>query len=133
MPRKGHTEEPIIRALREAESGKKVGDICREMGVSPQAFYSWKRRFAGLGLTELRELRQLREENRKLKTLVADLTLDKPILQEVLKKERKACSPSTAGQRDTAGIPRVLLGNAGIVMAGEQALAVDALGPSGPG
>jgi putative transposase len=78
MPRKGHTEEQIVYALRQAEGGKKVGDICRELGVSPQAFYSWKRRYAGVGLSELRELRQLREENRKLKTLVADLTLDKP-------------------------------------------------------
>jgi len=64
MPRKGHTEEQIIYALRQAEAGKKAGDICREMGVSQQAFYSWKRRYAGLGLNELRELRQLREENR---------------------------------------------------------------------
>lgn len=87
MPRKGHTEEQIIRALREAEGGKKVADICRDLGVSQQAFYSWKRRYAGLGLSELRELRQLREENRKLKTLVADLTLDKHILQEVLSKK----------------------------------------------
>ncbi len=55
--------------------------------MSPQAFYSWKRRYAGVGLNELRELRQLREENRKLKTLVADLTLDKHILQEVLSKK----------------------------------------------
>jgi putative transposase len=76
-----------MRALREAERGKKVSDICREMGISQQAFYSWKRRFAGLGLTELRKLRQLREENRKLKTLVADLTLDKHILEEVLSKK----------------------------------------------
>jgi putative transposase len=87
MPRKGHTEEQIMTALRQAEAGKKVSDICRELGVSQQAFYSWKRRFAGLGLTELRELRQLREENRKLKMLVADLTLDKHILQEVLSKK----------------------------------------------
>ncbi len=87
MPRKGHTEEQIIRALREAEAGKKVADICRDFGVSQQAFYSWKRRYAGLGLSELRELRQLREENRKLKTLVADLTLDRHILQEVLSKK----------------------------------------------
>ena len=87
MARKGHTEEQIIRALREAEGGKKVADICRDFGVSPQAFYSWRRRYAGLGLSELRELRQLREENRKLKTLVADLTLDKHILQEVLSKK----------------------------------------------
>jgi putative transposase len=59
----------------------------REMGVSPHAFYSWKRRYAGLGLNELRELRQLREENKKLKTMVADLSLDKHILQEVLSKK----------------------------------------------
>jgi putative transposase len=87
VPRKGHTEEQIIFALRQVEGGKKVGDVCREMGVSQQAFYSWKRRYAGLGLNELRELRQLREENRKLKTLVADLTLDTHILQEVLSKK----------------------------------------------
>ena len=82
-----HTEEQIIYALRQAEVGKKAGDICREMGVPQQALYSWKRRHAGLGLNELRELRQLREENRKLKTLVADLTLDKHIRQEVLSKK----------------------------------------------
>ena len=86
MPRKGHTEEQIMYALRQVEAGKKVSDMCRELGVSQQAFYGWKRRYAGLGLNELRELRQLREENRKLKTLVADLTLDKYILQEVLSK-----------------------------------------------
>jgi putative transposase len=73
--------------LRQTEAGKKVSEIVREMGVSQQAFYSWKRRYAGLGLNELRELRQLRDENRKLKMLVADLTLDKHILQEVLSKK----------------------------------------------
>lgn len=87
MPRKGHSDEQIVYALRQADAGKKVGDICREMGVSEQAFYSWKKRYAGVGVSELRELRQLREENRKLKTLVADLTLDKHILQEVLSKK----------------------------------------------
>jgi putative transposase len=87
MPRKGHNEEQIVYALRQVEAGKKVSEVCREMGVSAQAFYSWKRRYAGLGLNELRELRQLREENRKLKTLVADLSLDKHILQEVLSKK----------------------------------------------
>src|SRR5947209_8674517 len=105
MPRQGHTEEQMIRALREAEGGKKVGDIGRERGVWQEAFYSWKRRFAGLGLTELRELRQLREENRKLKTLVADLMLDKHILQEVLSKKIEACRTATVGQREPAGIP----------------------------
>jgi putative transposase len=87
MPRKGHSEAEIVSALRQAEAGKKVSEICREMGVSQQAFYSWRRRYAGLALNEVRELRQLREENRKLKTLVADLTLDKHILQEVLSKK----------------------------------------------
>jgi putative transposase len=87
MPRKGHSEEKILFALRQVEGGKKVGDMCREMGVSQQTYYTWKRRYAGLGLSELRELRQLREENRKLKGLVADLSLDKHILQEVLSKK----------------------------------------------
>ena len=87
MPGKGHSEETIVYALRQVEGGKKVSEVCREMGVSPQAFYSWKRRYAGLGLNELRELRQLREENGKLKRLVADLALDKHILQEVVAKK----------------------------------------------
>jgi putative transposase len=87
MPGKQHSEEQILYALRQVEAGKKVSEVCREMGVSQQAVYSWKRRYAGLGLHELRELRQLREENRKLKGIVADLTLDKHILQEVLSKK----------------------------------------------
>jgi len=87
MPRKGHSEEKILFAVRQVEAGKKVGDVCREMGVSQQTFYVWKRRYAGVGISELRELRQLRDKNRKLKSLVADLTLDKHILQEVLSKK----------------------------------------------
>ena len=87
MPRQGYSEEKIVYALRQVEAGKKVSEACREMGVSAQAFYRWRRRYAGLGLSELRELRQLREENRKLKALVADLSLDKHILQEVLSKK----------------------------------------------
>jgi len=87
MPGKRQSEEQILYALRQIEGGKKVSEVCREMGVSQQAVYSWKRRHAGLGLHELRELRQLREENRKLKGIVADLTLDKHILQEVLSKK----------------------------------------------
>ena len=87
MPRKGVSEEKILYALRQVEGGKKIGDVCRELGVSQQTYYTWKRRYAGLGISELRELRQLREENRKLKGLVADLSLDKHILQEVLSKK----------------------------------------------
>jgi putative transposase len=86
MPRKGHSEEQIVYALRQIEGGKKVSEVCRER-VWPQAVYRWKRRYGGLGLQEVRELRQLREENRKLKGIVADLTLDKHILQEVLSKK----------------------------------------------
>jgi putative transposase len=87
MPRQGYSEEKIVYALRQVEAGKKVSEVCREMGVSAEAFYTWRRRYAGLGLSELRELRQLRAENRKLKALVADLSLDKHILQEVLSKK----------------------------------------------
>lgn len=87
MPRKGHTEEQILQALRQAEGGEKVVEVCRKMGISEQTFYTWKRKYAGLGLSELRELRQLREENAKLKRLVADLSLDRHMLQEVVRKK----------------------------------------------
>ena len=63
MPKKGHSEEQILRALRQAESGTTVKEICREHGISDATFYIWKKKYAGLGLSELRELRQLREEN----------------------------------------------------------------------
>jgi putative transposase len=87
MARKGHTEEEILRVLREAESGETVVEVCRKHGISQQSFYLWKKKYAGLGLSELRELRQLREENGKLKRLVADLSLDRHILQEIVAKK----------------------------------------------
>ena len=87
MGRRGHTEEEILRVLREAEAGTPVVEICRKHGVSQQSFYLWKKKYAGLGLSELRELRQLREENNKLKRLVADLSLDRHILQEIVAKK----------------------------------------------
>ena len=62
-------------------------DVCRQVGISEQTFYVWKRKYAGLGLSELRELRQLREENTKLKRLVADLSLDRHMLQEIVQKK----------------------------------------------
>ena len=74
-------------ALRQAEAGTPVGDICRKLGITEATFYRWKKRFGSLGVPELRELRQLREENQKLKGLVADLSLDKTILQESLRKK----------------------------------------------
>jgi putative transposase len=87
MARKGHSEEEILRVLREAESGDTVVEVCRKHGISQQSFYLWKKKYAGLGLNELRELRQLRDENGKLKRLVADLSLDRHILQEIVAKK----------------------------------------------
>ncbi len=80
------TEEQIGHALRQAEMGTPAVEVCRTLGVTEQTFYRWKRKFAGMGVVELRRLRQVEEENRRLKQLVADLTLDKHLLQEALRK-----------------------------------------------
>ena len=85
--KKRYTEEQIAFALRQAEAGTRVGEICRKMGVAEQTFYRWKRKFVGMGVAEVRRLKQLEEENRKLKQLVADLSLDKQMLQDVLRKK----------------------------------------------
>ncbi len=87
MPKKAFSEEQIVYALRQAEAGTPVVEVCRKLGVTEQTFYRWKRKFAGLGIAELRRLRQLEDENRRLKHLVADLTLDKHMLQEVIRKK----------------------------------------------
>lgn len=81
-----YSPEQIAMALRQAEAGTPVEEICRKLGVSEPTFYRWKKRFGSLGVPEVRELRQLREENHKLKQLVADLTLDKHLLREALGK-----------------------------------------------
>lgn len=81
------TEEQIAYALKQAETGVSVSEVIRRMGVSEQTFYRWKKLYGGLGVGELRRLKQLEEENRKLKQLVADLSLDKHILQDVLAKK----------------------------------------------
>ena len=85
--KKRFTEEQIAYALKRNETGTKAGEICREMGVSEAAFYKWKTKYAGLDVSELRKVKALEEENRQLKKLVADLSLDKQMLQEVLKKK----------------------------------------------
>ncbi len=87
MGKPHYTEEQIVAALRRTEGGTAVAEVCRKLGVSEQTFYRWKRKFAGLGVAELRRLRQLEDENKRLKQLVADLTLDKQMLQEVITKK----------------------------------------------
>jgi putative transposase len=87
MKKSRFTEEQIAFALRQSESGTAIDEITRKLGVSEQTFYRWKKKFAGLGVSELRRLRLLEEENRKLKQLVADLSLDKAMLQDVLSKK----------------------------------------------
>ena len=87
MKRKRFSEEQIAFALRQAESGTTIEEICRKMGVSEPTFYRWKKVYAGMGITEIRRLKQLEDENTKLKRVVADLTLDKAMLQDVLRKK----------------------------------------------
>ena len=81
------TEEQKAFALRQAESGIPVEEITRKMGISEATFYRWKKKFGGLGVAEIRRLKQLEDENKSLKRLVADLTLDKQILQDALSKK----------------------------------------------
>ena len=74
-------------ALRQGEAGAPIEEICRKMGVSEATYFRWKKKYGGLGIPELRELRHLRDENKRLKGIVADLTLDRTILQEALRKK----------------------------------------------
>ncbi|WP_188973406.1 IS3 family transposase [Deinococcus aerolatus] len=92
MRGKRFTEEQIAFALKQAETGVSVTEVCRKMGIAESTFFNWKKKFSGLGVSELRRLRQLEEENRKLKQLVADLSLDKIMLQDVIPK--KALRPA---------------------------------------
>ena len=87
MKKSKYSAEQVAFALRQAESGTTVSEICRNMGISEQTFYRWKKKYVGMGVAEVRRLRVLEEENRKLKQLVADLSLDKQILQDVLRKK----------------------------------------------
>ncbi len=86
--KKRFTEEQIAFALRQSENGTAAQEICRKMGISEQTYYRWKKKYAGLGTGEVRRLKQLEDENKRLKRLVADLTLDKQMLQDVLTNKR---------------------------------------------
>jgi putative transposase len=87
MRKSKFTEEQIAFALRQAQTGTRVLEVCRKMGICEQTFYRWKKKYGGLGVPELRRLRQLEEENKRLKRMVADLSLDKQMLQDVLSKK----------------------------------------------
>lgn len=89
MKRSKFTEAQIAFALKQSETGTRVDEICRKMGISQATFFNWKKKYSGLGVSELRRLRQLEEENNQLKKLVADLSLDKQMLQDVIKKAMK--------------------------------------------
>lgn len=85
--KKRFTEPQIVFALQQVEHGTPLSEVIRKMGVSEATFYRWKKKYSGLGVAEIRRLKQLEEENRKLKQLVADLSLDKAMLQDVLRKK----------------------------------------------
>lgn len=87
MKKSKFSEAQITFAIKQTESGTPVEEVCRKMGISEATFYNWKKKYGGLGMSELRRLRQLEEENSKLKQIVADLTLDKQMLQDVFKKK----------------------------------------------
>jgi putative transposase len=87
MRKSRYSEEQIIRVLRQVESGQKIRDVCREHGISEQTSHRWKSKYGGLEVSEARRLQQLETENRRLKKLVADLSLDKQMLQEVLDRK----------------------------------------------
>jgi putative transposase len=87
MKKTRYTEGQIAYALRQAETGTPVGEVIRKMSIFTQTFYRWKKQYGQMGVEEIRRLKQLEEENRKLKQLVADLSLDKLMLQDVLSKK----------------------------------------------
>lgn len=87
MKKKRFSVEQITAILKQAETGAPVGDLCRQVGISEQTFYRWKKSYGGMLPSEARELKQLREENARLKRVVADLTLDKVMLQDVVQKK----------------------------------------------
>lgn len=104
MKKSKFTEAQIVFAIKQSETGVAVSEICRKMGVSEATFYNWKKKYGGLGISELRQLRQLQEENSKLKQIVADLSLDKQMLQDVLKKSFKDSPVERARRRLAKGL-----------------------------
>lgn len=87
MKKSRFTESQIVKALKEHEAGKKVEDICRELSINKQTLYNWKKKFSGMDVQHLKKLKELEEENRRLKTMYADLSLDHRILKDIVEKK----------------------------------------------
>lgn len=87
MKRSKFTESQIVKALKEAEGGRTVTDISRELGINSQTFYNWKKKYSGMNGDQLRRLKELEEENRRLKQMYADAALDNKMLKDVLSKK----------------------------------------------
>jgi putative transposase len=87
MKKSSFTEEQIIAILKRANAGEPIGELCRQAGISDSTFYRWKAKYDGVDVNELKRLKQLEEENRRLKQIVADLTLDNTALKDVLTKK----------------------------------------------
>lgn len=86
MSRTKHTEAQMIGALKQMEAGRKAEDVAREIGISRHTLYAWKAKYGGMDVSQAQEAKQLRDENTRLKKLVADLSLDKDMLQAVIRK-----------------------------------------------
>ena len=104
MKKSRFSEEQIAYALRMADGGTPVVEVCRQIGISEATFYTWKKKYGELGVSELRKLRQLEDENVRLRRIVADLTLDKQILQEVVKKKLWGLPSAASWQPGCRGV-----------------------------
>ena len=96
MKKSRFTETQIIKVLKEVEGGRQVKDVCREVGISDATYYTWKSKYGGMSASDLKRLKELEEENRRLKQMYAELSLDHKVLKDVIEKSSKADGPSTA-------------------------------------
>ena len=99
MKRSKFTESQIVFAIKPVATGTRLDEVCRKMGISAATFYNWKKKYCGLGVSELRRLKNSEDENSQLKKLVADLILDRQILQDVLKKSSETFSKTVDGRQ----------------------------------
>ena len=98
MKKSRFSEQQIAFVLRQAEEGTPIAEVCRKAGISEASFYSWRKKYGGLMPSEMKRLKQLEEENQRLKKLVADLSLDKEMLQDVIRRKYEACPEAAVGR-----------------------------------